>query len=412
MAFASKNEATPPARASRAHSLRFPRLAGQLLLAALQADEDAVRLVEELAQGLDVDVLVPAHHEDAGGAGRCIPAACKDGSRQGSTADPNRAGAQPGPGTHLRGRSASRTPAPQRGPTRSTAAWRPGRRRAPPARGGGGGVRENRAPPGPPFPVRPGPSRSSPLPSTRSLPLTTSGGSASTSSMVPTALASFPPAHGEAPPRLPEPLPAAGRGGSAAASPQRRRSERGTRRAPASPRPPPRLLRGVEAGAGGARSGYAEGSERPRRGGSGLRRGRAEVGVAGLREGKPGWGEFSLLAAPGASPELGEAGSALSRGAQGAWGGPAASLPPTSPPQGSSDTFYSFAVSDRGCRAGCGCAVIQALSSCSPHWCSCPVMTGCFFPWALQVAEAAGCWRGCSRERTCRSSQASSEKSR
>lgn len=164
MAFASKNEATPPARASRAHSLRFPRLAGQLLLAALQADEDAVRLVEELAQGLDVDVLVPAHHEDAGGAGRCIPAACKDGSRQGSTADPNRAGAQPGPGTHLRGRSASRTPAPQRGPTRSTAAWRPGRRRAPPARGGGGGVRENRAPPGPPFPVLPAPFNPLPAP--------------------------------------------------------------------------------------------------------------------------------------------------------------------------------------------------------------------------------------------------------
>lgn len=62
-----------------------------------------MRLVEELAQGLDVDVLVPAHHEDAGGAGRCIPAACKVGSRQGSAA---------GPGPTRSGPELSRDPGP------------------------------------------------------------------------------------------------------------------------------------------------------------------------------------------------------------------------------------------------------------------------------------------------------------
>lgn len=69
------------------HSLRLPRLPCQFLLAPLQPHENPVRLVEEFPQGVDVNVLVPADHEDAGGARCSIPGTCnKARQRPGSSA--------------------------------------------------------------------------------------------------------------------------------------------------------------------------------------------------------------------------------------------------------------------------------------------------------------------------------------
>lgn len=140
-----------------------------------------MRLVEELAQGLDVDVLVPAHHEDAGGAGRCIPAACKVGSRQGSAAGPGptRSGPElsrdPGPTSAVEPRLAhqhlSGAPLEAQLPGGRVGAGHHLREGAVGASGRTGHPRD------PPLPI--------PL-----CPLTTSGGSTSTSSMLPTALAS------------------------------------------------------------------------------------------------------------------------------------------------------------------------------------------------------------------------------
>lgn len=235
-----------------------------------------MRLVEELAQGLDVDVLVPAHHEDAGGAGRCIPAACKVGSRQGSAAGPGptRSGPElsrdPGPTSSVEPRLAhqhlSGAPLEAQLPGGRVGAGHHLRERAVGASGRAGHPRD--PPPGSPrSPSLPSPPAAAPRPPP------------------PCSQPRSPPALREAPARLPEPLPAAARGGSAAASPQRRRSGRGTRRAPASARPPPRLLRGAR----GRRRGRSPRMRRRlRKAPAGReraegRRGRAEGGVAGLR---------------------------------------------------------------------------------------------------------------------------------
>lgn len=80
------------------HSLRFPRLPRQLLLAPLEADEDPVRLVEEFPQGLDVNVLIPADHEDAGGARPSLLRACNTPRQRPGPKRPARPAFAPGRG--------------------------------------------------------------------------------------------------------------------------------------------------------------------------------------------------------------------------------------------------------------------------------------------------------------------------
>lgn len=230
-----------------------------------------MRLVEELAQGLDVDVLVPAHHEDAGGAGRCIPAACKVGSRQGSAAGPGptRSGPElsrdPGPTSAVEPRLAhqhlSGAPLEAQLPGGRVGAGHHLREGAAGASGRTGHLRD--PPPGPP----PSPHHQRRLhvhllhaPNRARLPLSRRPRRGCPSRCLPPPAGARPrlllsaAARGEAPGGLPPP-PGPHRGSSA----------------------------GLGAGAGGARPGCAEGSARPRRGGSGLR-----GGEAGLRGGWPG----------------------------------------------------------------------------------------------------------------------------
>lgn len=187
------------------HSLRFPRLPRQLLLAPLEADEDPVRLVEEFPQGLDVDVLIPADHEDAGGARPSLPATCNTARQR-----PGQESARPGPPSPRAGDPPLR---PKRVSHTSTSAGPQAKHScladgsAPGTTCEGTAVRQRRPrPPHPPTrPARPGPARPSPAPHhqrwLRVQFLHGGGGRAPLT-------ASRLPARREAPPRLPASLPA------------------------------------------------------------------------------------------------------------------------------------------------------------------------------------------------------------